>query len=164
MPQLDQVDIQSFIEKFAKIKSQQTKGRITKSEIQQEVKPIENQDIIILRNEYESKLLQKDLDIRKREDIIEQVRKIVGVSFGGQPQTPISSNLTFWLERAGKGGEGRILKFLADKSGNRFTRNQIAFATELIPTSGSFNTYISNLKKRSLILEENKMLFINPEI
>ena len=165
MPTLDQTDVQEFIEKFNK-QVIKPKGK----EVKEFVVPVEkiSLEIISLRNEYESKLLQKDLEIRKRNELIEQIRKIVGgnsdISSISSPVFQTSSNLQMWIEKAGRGGEGKILKFLSEKVGNRFNREQIGFAVGLTPSSGSFNTCISNLKRRSLILEENRMLFINPNI
>ncbi len=165
MPQLEQVDIQGFIDKFSKSikKVVDKKGKQVFEPVEE--KPKEDTNIINLRNDYESKLLQKDLEIRKRDEIINQVRKVVGGSSVENPLpiTSTSSNIQMWIEKTGKGGEGRILKFLAERSGSRFTREQVFFGVGLVP-SGSSNTYVANLKRRSLILEENRMLFINPNI
>lgn len=159
MPELDQADIQSFISKFSE---GVRKDKKNSKEVFEEQKR-ESFDVIALRNEYESKLLQKDVEIRKRDEVIAQIRNLVG----GTESMPIqstSSNLSFWIQKAGRGGEGKILTFLAERTGNRFTREQVGFAVGLVPSSGSFSTYIGNLKRRNLILEENKMLFINPNI
>jgi hypothetical protein len=167
MPLLDQTDIQAFISKFAKsVEPKSKKDKSGKSDAGKAIAP-EPQNLIALRNEYESRLLQKDVEIRKLQATIDQVRGILGGTTNGSAPMPTyspGSNLQFWIDKAGRGGEGKILKFLAEKSPSRFTRAQIGFATGLTPTSGSFATYLSNLKGRSLIIEENKLLWLNPEI
>ncbi len=167
MPELTQVDIQGFISEFV---AAGQKGPKKKNEV---AVPMEKPtsfkdqaiDLLNLRNEYESKLMGKDQEIRRLQTIIDTVKKVVGVEGGAATIIPtISSNLSFWLEKAGRGGEGKILRFLAEKSGHRFSRDQIGFAVGLAPSSGSFSTYIGNLKRRKLILEESRMLWLNPEI
>lgn len=168
MPELDQIDIQDFISRFSKTieKPKEIKEGKRLKEKQETIQAQpDNQSIIQLKNEYESKLLQKDVEIRKANEKIEQIRRIIGSETITQNiGTVFSGNLQMWLDKAGRGGEGKILRFLAEKAGNRFNREQIGFAVGLTPSSGSFNTYIANLKRRSLILEENRMLFINPNI
>ena len=69
-----------------------------------------------------------------------------------------------WVGKLGKGGGSRILQFLADKSGLKFTRSQVALAVGMSARGGSFATYISTLKRNSLILEQGGLLFINPDL
>lgn len=169
MPVLDQTDVQSFIAKFSK-SLEKGKTKSDKKIVVPAIETVEPQSLIALRNEYESKLLQKDVEIRKLLSLMEQVKNILGEQSGnGQSQVinvsrNPNSNLQFWLDKTGKGGEGKIFKFLADHAPNRFTRVQIAFAVGLSPNNHSLSTYFANLKKRALILEENKMLWLNPEI
>ncbi len=170
MPELNQIDIQGFIAEFSSsLKTEKSKPIVIKAD----VKPVEevkkdNAELIRLRNEYESKLLQKDIEIRKRDEVIEQVKRLVGSNstVDKEQVNPAftSSNVSMWLEKLGSGGTSRILKFLADKSGMKFTRSQVALAVGLAPKAGSFNTYVATLKRNRLILEENKQLWINPDL
>lgn len=162
MPSLEQIDIQDFISLFAK------ENKPIKSAVQAKSEEKSQTEIALtatLKNEYESKLLQKDLEIRKRDEVLNQIRKLLGD--GSQPnQLPAvtSSNLSMWLEKLGSSGASRILKFLAEKSGHKFTRSQIGLAVGLSVNSGSFSTYISTLKRNLLIKEEGKLLWVNPDL
>jgi hypothetical protein len=158
MPNLEQVDVQDFINLFAK------ENKSIKSVAQAKAEIIEvSQTEIKLKNEYESKLLQKDLEIRKRDDILNQIRKLLG-SESQQLLMVTSSNLSMWLEKLGNSGNSRILKFLAEKSGLKYTRSQIGLAVGLSANSGSFATYIATLKRNLLIKEEGKLIWINPDL
>jgi hypothetical protein len=166
LAELDKADIQDFIKKFS---TTEAKGKNKKADTETDIgakgfSQKEKIEIINLRNEYESKLLDEDQKIRKLQSIIDSIKKLVGVEGASLSPLAISSNLSFWIEKAGRGGEGKILKFLSEKAGNKFSRDQIGFAVGLSPSSGSFNTYISNLKRRKLIIEQSREIWINPEI
>lgn len=175
MPHLDQIDVQSFIYKFSQTskemkknsKDQKLNPKIVNDVIgSTEPNPVEEKmDMIVLRNEYESKLLEQDVTIRKLNDTINQVRKIVEVTNNGSSQTAIpSSNVDMWIKKLGNTGTSRILQFLSDKSGMKFTRSQIGLAVGLSSKSGSFATYMSILKRNNLIIEENREAQINPDL
>lgn len=163
MPDLERADVQEFIKEFVSdIKEKTTKSE-DKKEVIEERK--ENPEIISLKNEYESKLLQKDLEIRKRDDLINSIRKMLGVNEQNLVVSNIhSSNLQMWLDKLGNGGASKILKFLAEKSGLRFTRSQIGLAIGMSAKGGSFLTYISTLKRNLLIKEEGGLIQINPDL
>jgi hypothetical protein len=166
MPQLDQVDIQSFIANFQAMRPAEKKPAAVR--VHEDTKPRrESQELIQLRNEYESRLLQKDREIRQRDDMIEQIRKIVGAPPNGTSllqQSASVSNVHMWLDKLGNDGSARILKFLADKSGMKFTRPQVALAVGLSHRGGTFTRYIGLLKRNRLILEQQGQLWVNPEI
>lgn len=187
MPQLEQTDIQEFITEFKeeiKIKDKseiidkcpicgkETVGisgfcrkHFTKSNNEIKDTLEQQKELITIKNEFESKLLQKDLEIRKRDDILYQIRRLIGVSENNQTvQNITSSNLQIWMEKLGNGGASRILKFLAEKSGLKFTRSQVALAVGMSAKGGSFNTYISTLKRNSLIKEEGGFVSISPDL
>lgn len=167
MPQLNQIDIQSFISKFS---VQQKKLQTVKQEVVKEEPKRENVELINLRNEYESKLLQKDVDIRNLNNIISQIRKIIGGeenNISGQINVqviPNSGNVDMWINKLGNTGASRILKFLAEKNGLKFTRSQIGLAVGLSSKSGSFATYMATLKRNQLIIEQNRETWINPDL
>lgn len=125
MPTLDQTDIQAFIEAF-----QSSAEEVKAKKIQLvEVAKKDNPELIALRNDYESRLMQKDIEIRKLNSLLDSIRKLVGVPSNGIPQGAVSqSNLSMWLEKLGNSGASRILKILSQKSGMKFTRSQVALA------------------------------------
>jgi len=164
MPSFDSMDVQGFIEKF----KTQTKGAAKKEKGSKFVEVPEvkrdSQEVIALRNEYESKLLQKDMEIRKVQSVLESIRKMLGGdTTSAMPMQMNSSNLSLWLEKLGNGGTSRILKFLAEHPANRFTRPQIGLGVGLT-MSGSFSTYMSTLKRNRLIIEEGGLSRINPDL
>lgn len=168
MPELDQVDIQGFISKFAV--SNKKEGKKIKSS-EKEFEVVENLTITEVRNQQESQLIQKDLEISNlKKDIwkmAETIRKVRDI-LGDQPtsDSPISSspNVDMWLEKLGNGGASRILKFLSDKAGLKFTRSQIGLAVGLSPSSGSFSTYMATLKRNRLIVEVSGEVQVNPDL
>lgn len=159
MPELDSTDINIFIDEFKKEKIKLTEKEVEKIEGHSE------KEIIGMKNEYESKLLQKDIEIRKRDDLINHIKKVLGVtSETGATSNILSSNLEMWLEKLGNGGASRILKFLAEKRGLKFTRSQIGLAIGMSARGGSFLTYISTLKRNLLIKEEGGLIWVNPDL
>ena len=168
MPQLERVDVQNFIAKFeSSLKTKDKKAEAKKPEAVAEGSPlqpvIEQQAIIAMRNDYESQLLQKDLDIRTRDEVIEQIRKIVG-SVTPTGEIKSGSNVNMWIEKLGNSGNSRILKFLSDKSGMKFTRSQIGLAVGLSSKSGSFATYMATLKRNNLIIEQGGLSRVHPDL
>ena len=171
MPQLEQIDIQSFITKFeSSLKIKSKKGETEKVKIGESIssqEPVmEQQEIITMRNEYESRLLQKDLEIRKRDELIDQIKRIIGngSSANGENPNPVNSNVSMWIEKLGNSGAARILKFLSEKSGLKFTRSQIGLAVTLSSKSGSFATYMATLKRNNLIIEQGGLSKVNPDL
>jgi hypothetical protein len=165
MPELERADVQEFIKEFQKevIKDKPKSVQEIKQQRIEEKK--ESQEVISLKNEFESKLLQKDLEIRKKDDLINSIRKLLGVNENNViVSNPSSSNVQMWLEKLGNSGSSRILKFLAEKSGLKFTRSQIGLAIGMSSKGGSFLTYISTLKRNLLIKEEGGMIWINPDL
>lgn len=161
IPDLDQIDIQDFITKFniapVKKDSKENKDIIPTS-------PVQTLEVMAIRNEYESQIMQKDMEIRRLSQIVLNVQKAIG---GASPSASmVSSNGSFdlWIEKLGNGGAGRIFKFLADKSGMKFTRSQIGLAVGLSSKSGSFTTYMATLKRNSLIKEESGLNWISPDL
>jgi hypothetical protein len=69
-----------------------------------------------------------------------------------------------WIQKLGNGGASRILQFLAEKSGLKFTRSQIALSVGISPRSGSYCTYMALLKRNRLIIEQGGEVWINPDL
>ena len=167
MPEFERADVQEFIKEFSQSIKKESVGSL-KEKTDISLIPASNleleKQIISLKNEYESKLLLKDLDIRKRDDLINQIKKLLGVNGNNELTNIPSSNLQMWIEKLGNQGTSRILKFLAEKSGLKYSRSQIGLAIGMSSKSGSFNTYIATLKRNILIKEEGGFLWINPDL
>ena len=165
MPELERTDIHEFISEFEK-EMKVIEPKVIQKGFEKVEEKKDSQEIIALRNEYESKLIQKDLDIRKRDDVINQVRKVVGVNEINQVVSNIqSSQLEMWITKLG--GDtmpARILKFLAEKSGMKFTKSQIALGAGYSANSGSFSNALSLLKRNLLIKKEGDTIQINPDL
>jgi hypothetical protein len=169
MPQLNQMDIQTFISNFENkiVKSVDKKEPVVPAVISKTNK----QEIIELTNNYEADLVKKDTiiqsknkEIQRLNNIINQIRKLIGNPEQGTPQIVNSSNADMWLKKLGNGGSSRILKFLAENSNNKFTRTQIGLAVGLSSKTGSFRTYIATLKRNRLVLEQNREIYVNPDL
>lgn len=176
MPHLEQADIQSFIsdfsaslkeEKKASSERRESKGKGKATEITEEPRKQESLEVINLRNEYESRLMGKDMEIRKLQAKLDQIAKIAG---DVQIQTPIGahrqidSNVEMWLEKLGNDGSSRMLKFLAGKAPMKFTRSQLGLAVGISPRSGSFRTYLSRLRRNHLIIVQGDEIWVNPDL
>jgi hypothetical protein len=162
MPELERADVQEFIKEFQKeaIKDKPKSIQEIKQQIVEEKK--ESQEIISLKNEFESRLLQKDLEIRKRDDLINSIRKLLGVNEQNVVVSNIqSSNLQIWLNKF-TGGEGRILKLLIDNSNNSFTREQLVLMTGF--KYKTLAEYVSRLKRARVIKEEGGRIKTNPDL
>ncbi len=176
MPQLEQTDVQLFIESF----SRQTKPVNPKGEQQtRTAQPLDEDssdgslvrdkttEIISLKNDYESKIISKDMTIRRLNEIIARVKSIVGdnVSFGEQSHRVVSTGaVQMWAEKLGNNGAGKIFKFIAEKSPLKFTRAQLGLAVGFSSKSGSFATYMATLKRNNLIIENGGLSQLNPDL
>lgn len=163
MPELEQIDIQEFINNFSKSINPKDKSKRQEENI---IEKKDTMEIISLRNEYESKLLQRDLEIRKKDDLINYIKRMLGgVPSTNEAQTNLSSsNLELWLSKLGEGMPSRILKFLASKSGLSFSRSQIGLACGYSTNSGSFSNALSILKRNNLIKKEGDRFSINQDV
>lgn len=161
IPDLDQVDIQGFITQFSAV---EVKSKDANKEGLTNISS-PTVDILSLKNEYESQIMQKDIEIRRLSQIITSVQGAVGASSSSSTMViPSSGSHDLWIQKLGNGGAGRIFKFLADKSGMKFTRSQIGLAVGLSSKSGSFATYMATLKRNSLIKEESGLNWISHDL
>ena len=172
MPELDSADIDSFITEFKQsTRKDSLKPGKNVGEVQVAKDAGSNpapsvdfgQQLISLKNEYESRLMQKDLEIRKREDIINQVRRLLGVTdvtLKSNQVLPSSNNLQLWLTKF-TGGEGKILKILAENP-TAFTRQQIVLMTGF--GKETVRQYVVKLKRALVVREEDNKIRINPDL
>lgn len=133
MPKLDQTDIQTFIEFFQTSASEPR----PKKEHVEEIPKKDSAELIAIRNEYESKLVERDIQIRKLNSILDSIRNLVGSQPNNSAQIPSQSNVQMWIEKLGSSGASRILKFLSEKSGMKFTRSQVALAIGMSSKGGA---------------------------
>ena len=176
MPELEQIDVKDFINTFqqeyqetiASKKTKQPKGGAVGTNFQTNLAiglGINPAELIVLKNEYESKILQKDLEIRKRDELLDKLRTMLGITANSsQPIQVLSSNLDMWLQKLGNSMPSAILRFLAGKSGLRFSRSQIALACGYSAKGGSFVNAISLLTRNNLIKRDGEYYEINPDL
>jgi len=178
VPQLEQGDVQRFIEQF---KTRATKQGIrqngqAKTAQQSHTRPdsaerIANDQVQMteLTRKYERALKEKDAEIQKLQGVIASICDLVGSSdhrpSPQERQKGTTGRVAMWVEKLGSDtGAGRILDYLARKSGLKFTRSQVALAVGMSAKGGAFQRYISTLKRNNLIQQAEGLVFINPEL
>lgn len=168
MPELSQLDVQTFISKFtaslASMKPVKGEKKSKKDDFLPPapvVVPPTSQEVINLRNEYESKFIQKDNEIRSRDIIIENVRKIVGTSSGALiPQLSSGKNDSL-IESLPK-YEKDIMEAIRQHPNIPFTRSQLAIKSGKSYTSSAYLTAINKLIKLQLIIKSGNDLIYQP--
>jgi hypothetical protein len=110
-----------------------------------------------MRNDYESKLRQKDIALRQRENVLAEIKRLVGggVATEGTQSVRahgVGGNVAMWIEKLGNGSPSNILRFLAEKSGLKFTRSQVALGTGLSANSRGYAATLALLKRNHLIV------------
>ena len=178
MPELTQVNIQDFIEKFAKQKEEKI---VEPKVLPKEDKAVEDtrdttiiglrKDLIEQRNSFESLLVKKDTELSVQLAKLAKIKEIVDSdiiaisSVALSPSIlPSSRGVSMWLEKLGTAMSGKILKFLAEKAPIKFTRSQIGLQTGYSPNSGSFANAMSLLKRNKLIVKEGDLYWISPDL
>lgn len=186
MPAPQQGDIQAFIKQFQA-------GAVTPAQSTHITAPkagtsMSNMTCVSLRwdserkaliAEYEAKLGLKDGEIaRLQGDIadfqrkLDAIREIVGGAAlppseppRSKPSMPGPNMIDFWANKLGPStGAARILRFLAEKSGLSYTRARVALAVGMAVGGGSFQSYLSDLKRAGLIVEQDGRLAISPDL
>lgn len=162
MPVIDQVDIQGFISKFASTPTKTEKQ--TKRETAT-VAPVPQIDLQQIRNEYESRLMEKDAQLRAMTKQLDQIRQIVGGS-GPAAQTfsAVPDAVQLWVDKFGKSLAGRILAIILKAPGNEWTRQQLALATGVSSGGGSTNNAFSELKRSNVIVKNGGKYKLNPNL
>jgi hypothetical protein len=168
MPKLEQTDIQAFIDNF-QAEPEETQEDLIKDIETRAEKGIEVQlqqkdlEIERLRNE----LMAKEAKMRALDDIVVQIRKIVGFDSSisndiGTYKTPSMANLDLWMSKLNREGQRKILKFLSEHPDKKFTRHQVALSTG--QKYSTINKYIADLKRNLLVKEEGDRCFISPDL
>lgn len=170
MPEINQADIQGFISKFNVESKQETpKSKKDVGEKYDFVQEKTAESILQMKNDYESKLLQKDMEIRQLNKIIQNVKNALGEAI---VSTAIASanvginndSVSLWMSKLKNGGASRIFKFFVENPHRTFTRQQIGLGVGLRSTSGSFSTYMGTLTGNKLVLKENGEYRLNPNL
>ncbi len=180
MPKLGSADVESFISKFkASIeapKKEEVKKELPKTATEILIPETHKIDLRNLKNDYESRLIDKDSKIRdltsivtRLNNVIQKIRDVVRSDDDDvyTESTPIpsvnGSAVSMWLQKLGNGGPNRILQFLADNSQSSFTRQQIALAIQASYSSVK-DAWVPLLKRNLLVKEEGGKLKINPDL
>ncbi|HEX2243852.1 MAG TPA: helicase HerA-like domain-containing protein [Gammaproteobacteria bacterium] len=160
MPELDTVDVESFIAEFSKEAAKKEKmPKATDTDDVVSAVPSHDRQRI---NELESQLIVKDMEIRKRDDIIEQVRRILASILARVSDAPLPS-----LVATGKHDalienlpkyEKDIMNAIKQHPNIPFTRSQLAVKSNKSYTSSAFPAAIRRLVKLQLLEERGKDL------
>lgn len=165
MPTLEQTDVQEFIKEFSSsINDKKLQALISDKKPTIDVSIDYQKEIIALKNDYETKIMQKDLELRRINDVLNHLRRILGVEQNNVTtyQNIPSSNLQIWLDKFKNGGEAKIIKILANNPQSSFTRQQLVLMTGY--SRESVRIYVSRLKTTMTIKEEGGNLRINPQL
>ncbi len=159
MPKLDSIDIESFISKFKnELNKPKDEKKTEKKEVVQkkEVQAPPSVDVTALRNDYESKLIQKDVEIRRLQSIITAVQTAIG-SYPSEilPVAPVSSESNQILAKMG-GMPRKVYETLLNHP-NGLTKRQVALMCGYSVTSGSYSNSISKLTTMGLVKRDGEI-------
>jgi hypothetical protein len=171
IPQLDQIDIQTFIDKFStEVSAGKAKGKPGKPQAVQAPAPAapvaDQQAIRELRNEYESQLIEKDTEIRRLNGVIESVRKAVGASSGTATATTKASRsaVDLWKSKLGTGLAARVFELFTEHPTTEFSRSQIALGVGSSARSGHFDNEMGRLTRNQLLVRNGNQYRLNPNL
>lgn len=167
MPELNQADIQGFISKF-NIESNTSKGKKVATE-KESISPAPiKEDVTKIRNEYESQLLEKDMEIRRLQGIINNVMKVVGFEqTENVVMAPLkdSGAVELWKNKLGPTSLAtRILIFLSENPSREFSREQIALALTFSTKAGHTSNEWGRLMRTNTVVKNGMMYKLNPNL
>lgn len=161
MPTINQGDVEEFIKSFPKLEVRKSKEPLVQSVKVAE----ETQSIQQIKNEYDSKLIQKDIEIRQLKEILEKARLALGVSQAIEIRSQNgNSQISMWLDKLGKGMPHNLLKFLLEHQGLSYSKSQLGLGCGYSPNSGSFSNALSLLRRNGLIIQDSTGIKINPDL
>jgi len=70
--------------------------------------------------------------------------------------------LVMWMGKF-RAGVGKILRYLYEQHPNSCNKDEVGYALDFEPTGGTFNTYLSELRRNGLIQIENNSVVISNE-
>lgn len=180
MPTLDSVDIEAFISKFTKQieapKEEVKEGKQKKAPVEKLhdfVEEKKTEAIIAMKNEYESRLLKKDTEIRdlKRDvyhlaEVVRKVRGVIGAGSSDEPTTITqatgqNSTVALWSDKFGSGLGGKAFKFLAENPGRKFSREQICLAIGVPSKAGHTSNEFQKIVRTGAVVKDGNMYGLN---
>lgn len=164
MPTLTQVDVQAFIEKFQKttIKKQLRETSLLDEPKPQAAPPEPAIDLVRIRNEYESQLIQKDTEIRKLNSVINNIRNLVGgnnIVTESIPQNHLRPEYTATLEKLGEAPRKIYETLLQHPEG--LTRAQLSLMSGYSYKSGHLDRALAKLRTMQLVSKNYPVRVIN---
>jgi Bacterial protein of unknown function (DUF853) len=169
MPELDQVDVQHFIERFSQQEQPQATRKAPSAPRGEETRAVLSHPLVIaLTHDYESRLVQKDREITELQAKLTSIRAIIAegeAPAGALPMPPVASRgADLWLKKFGSSGAGKILRLLLEYPGRTFTRQQIALAVGYSVNAGHFRNCLSQLRTARVMVEQGGQIMINPDL
>ena len=154
MPTLDQIDIQGFISKFSesiKVVKKEKSEKTTKESAEEMIEVVEELTIRGMQNLHESQLIEKDIEIRRLQGIINNVMRVVGFSqTENVVMSPMVNNeANMMLQKLGGMTKKIYERLIQHPSG--LTKRQIALMCGYSVTSGSYSNSLSKLRTMGLI-------------
>jgi hypothetical protein len=89
----------------------------------------------------------------------ERAAQVLGADYSA----PERSQLEAWLDQLG-GGEKKIYQVVYANPDATFSKAELGEQVDMIPTGGSFNTYLSRLSTLGLIERRGDSIRLNPEV
>ena len=133
-------------------------------------KPITKQQIATIAGmSWKSGTFNTYLSNLKRAGLINPEGEKIGITEEGVEQAGIITQvnpqniLDMWLTKI-KGGAGRMLKYLAILYPQSISKEELGEKTDMNHTSGTFNTYLSTLKRNGLITTERQQVRATKEL
>ncbi len=177
VPQLEMIDVQQFIERFKTLIPKKEEKAIPKTASKNAPAVIDTtaverayeERLTSLKHDYEHKLKEKDAEIQRLTTTLNSIQSLLSGTANGQSHREESAfnsgNLDMWLGKVGREtGAGRILSFLATKSGLKFRRAQIALAVGMSANGGTFKDYMATLTRNNLVVQSDGLVWINHEL
>lgn len=171
MPELNQADIQGFISKFTIESQKENKGKKSSVEpLNESITPLvysNQQEILKLRNEYESQLIGKDTEIQKLRGIINAVGRAIGSAQSevvGVPTPYANSSVELWKSKLGNTLATRILTLFAENPTREFSREQVALALGISAKAGHTSNEWGKLMRTATVVKNGVMYRLNPNL
>ena len=158
MPKIEQNDVQSFIEQF---NSSQSKDKKEKKPSEKVALPMPSFDDSMkdLKNEYESKLIEKDSMIHTLKQKINSISSIVGMN-NVDAEQPMSLSKNEALIENLPNYEKTIMLAIKQHPNIPFSRSQLAIKSNKSIKSSAFSGAVVRLKKLGLIqMIDNELVY-----
>ena len=171
MPELDQIDIQGFISKFSESikkenKTEKGKKSPERQSAEEMISAVEQLTMREMQNDFESKLVQKDIEIRNLQAVINSVMRAVGsTQTNNVSMTPISNDaVALWQSKLGNGLAGRAFKFLSENPARQFTREQVCLAIGVPSKAGHTQNEFSKIMRTGAVTRNGNLYQLNPNL